>query len=121
MNSLNCNLFAVDEDGHWDDFIFGKGIIVLHSFSLIKREQSEISFHPLVHNWSREQLSECQQQRICEMGSIILACAISWGESSYDYTLRQLIFFPHIKANELNGGQMGLDKKYYDDKYHRFG
>ena len=52
-DSLNCSLLALDKDGHWDDFIFGKGIIVLQSFSLIKREQSaKISFHPLVHNWS---------------------------------------------------------------------
>ena len=54
------------------------------------------------------------------MGSIILTCAISWRQSSYDYALRQLIF-PHIKANELYGDQMKLDKKYYDDKYNNFG
>ena len=54
-----------------------------------------------------------------EMGSIILACAISWRSSSYDYALRRLIF-PHIKANELYEDQMRLDKKYYDDKYNNF-
>ena len=65
-------------------------------------------------------MSKCQQQEMYEMGSIILACAVSWRSSSYDYALRQLIF-PYIKANELYGGQMGLDKKYYDDKYNNFG
>ena len=55
-----------------------------------------------------------------EIGSMVLSCAIPKRLMSYDYALRQLIF-PHIKANELYGGQMGLDKKYYDDKYNNFG
>ena len=122
MNSLNCNLLTLDKDGHWDDFIFEKGIIVLLSFSLMKKEQSTeiLSFHPLVHSWSREQLPKYEQQRMYEMGSIILACAVSWRFTSYDYALRQLIF-PHIKANELYGDEMRLEKKYYDDKYNNFG
>ena len=37
MNSLNCNLLSVDKDGHWDDFNFVRGIVVLLSFSLISR------------------------------------------------------------------------------------
>ena len=53
------------------------------------------------------------------MGGIILCCAISQRLSSYDYGLRRLIF-PHIKANELDGNQMGLTKKYYDDKWNNF-
>ena len=54
INSLNCSLLTVDKNGHWDDYIFGKGISVLLSFSLIRREQSVeiLSFHPLVHSWS---------------------------------------------------------------------
>ena len=54
-----------------------------------------------------------------EMGSIILCCAISQRLSSYDYGLRRLIF-PHIKAHESYGSQMGLTKKYYDDKWNNF-
>ena len=94
MSSLDCNLLTLDKDGHWDDFIFEKGMIVLLSFSLIKKEQSTeiLSFHPLVHSWSREQLPKYEQQRMYEMGSIILACAISQRSLSYDYVLRQLIF-----------------------------
>ena len=121
INSLNCNLLTLDNDGHWDDFIFGKGVIVLLSFSLIKKESAEIlSFHPLVHSWSREQLSLCEQQRMYEIGSMVLSCAIPKRLMSYDYALRQLIF-PHIKANEFYGDQMRLKKKYYDDKYENFG
>jgi tetratricopeptide (TPR) repeat protein len=119
---LDHTLLALDSDGHWDDFIFGKGIAVLLSFSLIKRGQSSemLSLHPLVHCWSREHMSESDQQRIYQMASIILSCAIPRRDKIYDYTLRRLIF-PHIKANELYSSQMRLVKQYYDDKYTNFG
>ena len=118
---LDHTLLAVDNNGHWDEFIFGHGISVLLSFSLMKRDQASemFSVHPLVHCWSREQISKSEQQRMYEMGSIILCCAISRRLSSYDYGLRQLIF-PHIKANESYGNQMSLTKKYYDDKWNNF-
>ena len=118
---LDHTLLALDNDGHWDDFIFGQGIGVLLSFSLMKRGHSSETFsiHPLVHCWSREQMLTTEQQRMYEMGSIILSCAIPCRFASQDYALRQLIF-PHIKANELYGSQMGLIKQYYDDKYMNF-
>ena len=121
MSSLDCTLLALDNNGHWDDFIFGQGIAVLLSFSLIKRDESSeiLSVHPLVHCWSREQISKSEQQRIYEMGSIILCCAISQRLSSYDYGLSRMIF-PHIKASESHGSEMGLTRKYYDDKWNNF-
>jgi tetratricopeptide (TPR) repeat protein len=121
MSLLDRTLLALDNNGHWDEFIFGQGIAVLLSFSLMKRDKSSemLSVHPLVHCWSREQISKSEQQRMYEMGSIILCCAISQGLSSYDYGLRQLIF-QHIKASESYGSQIGLSKKYYDDKWENF-
>ena len=120
MSLLDRTLLALDNNGHWDEFIFGQGIAVLLSFSLIKRDQSGmLSVHPLVHCWSREQISKSEQQRMYEMGSIILCCAVTQRLSSYDYGLRRLIY-PHIKANESHGSQMGLTKKYYDDKWGKF-
>ena len=118
---LDRTLLALDNDGHWDEFIFGQGIAVLLSFSLMKRDQSSemLSVHPLVHCWSREQISKSEQQRMYEIGSIILCCAISQGLSSYDYGLRQLIF-QHIMASESYGNQIGLSKNYYDDKWENF-
>ena len=116
MSSLDRTLLALDTNGHWDEFIFGQGIAVLLSFSLMKRDKSSeiLSIHPLVHCWSREQISKSEQQRMYEMGRIILGCAISQRLSSYDYGLRRLIY-PHIKANESHGSQMGLIMTYYDD------
>ena len=121
MSSLDDTLLALDNNGHWDEFIFGQGIAVLLSFSLMKKNQSSemLSVHPLVHCWSREQMSKSEQQRMYEMGSKILCCAISQRLSSYDYRLRRLIY-PHIKANESHGSQMSLNKKYYDDKWNNF-
>src|SRR6202522_1812749 len=121
ITSLDRTLLALDNDGQWDDFIFGEGIGVLFSFFLIKRQSAEmLSIHPLMHCWCREQMSKYEQQRMCQMGSIILSCAIPWRFSSQDYALRQLIF-PHIKANELHGNKIGVIKQYYDDKCNNFG
>ena len=121
ISSLDRTLLALDNNGHWDEFIFGQGIAVLLSFSLMKKDESSemLSVHPLVHCWSREQISKSEQQKMYEMGSIILCCAISKRQSSYDYELRRMIF-PHIKANESHGSQMGLTKTYYDDKWNNF-
>ena len=121
VNSLDRTLLALDNDGHWDNFIYKQGISVLLSFSLIKRDQSlkMLSVHPLIHCWSREQMSKIKQQKMYEIGTIILSCAISQKLTSYDYRLRQLIF-SHIKANELHGSEMGLTKQYYDDKCNNF-
>ena len=118
---LDHTLLALDSDGQWDDFIFGQGVGVLLSFSLMKRGQSSelLSVHPLVHCWSRERMSKSEQQRICQMGSIILSCAVPWRFTIQDYALRRSIL-PHIKENELYGSQIGLIEQYYDDKYTSF-
>ena len=122
MTLLDRTLLALDNDGQWDEFIFGQGMGVLLSFSLMRREcSSEVfSIHPLVHCWSREQMWKSEQQRMCQMSRIILACAIPLGLTSQDYGLRKLIF-PHIKANELHRMQMGLTRQYHDDEYIKFG
>ena len=54
MSLLDHTLFALDNNGHWDEYIFGQGIAVLLSFSLMKRDKSSemLSVHPLVHCWS---------------------------------------------------------------------
>ena len=41
---LDYTLLSLDNNGHWDEFIFGQGIGVLLSFSLMKREQSQKHF-----------------------------------------------------------------------------
>jgi tetratricopeptide (TPR) repeat protein len=121
ITSLDYTLLVVDNDGQWDEFVFGQGIGVLLSFSLMRKEHSSemLSVHPLVHYWSREQMVKSVQQQMCEMGSTILSCAIPLELTSLDYILRRLIF-PHIKANKLHEIQIRLTRKYYNDKFSNF-
>ena len=121
MTLLDHTLLALDKNGNWDGMIFEEGIGVLLSFSLMRRGQSSqiFSIHPLVHSWSREKMSEYEQQRLCQIGSIILSCAIPWRFSSKDYALRKIIY-PHIMENELHADQIGLIQQYYDDKCSNF-
>ena len=118
---LDYTLLGLDKDGHWDEFIFGQGISVLLSFSLMKIEQLDATFsvHPLVHYWSRERMSKSDQKKMCKIGSSILSCAIPWKFEMKDYKLRRLIF-PHIKANKLHEKQIGFIKQYYDDEWKNF-
>ena len=121
VNLLDHTLLALDNDGYWDGFIFGQGISVLLSFSLIKRDESVdiFSVHPLVHDWSRERMSKSEQQKMCEIGSSILSCSIPWRFETQNYKLRRIVF-PHIKANMLHERQIGLMKQHYDDKWNNF-
>jgi tetratricopeptide (TPR) repeat protein len=121
LDRTHGTLLALHNNGCWDDHIYRQGISVLLSFSLIKRDQLSkmLSVHPLIHCWSRDHMSKTEQQRMYEIGIMILSCAISRGLTSYDYGLRQLIF-SHIKANELYGSEMGLTQQYYDDKCNNF-
>ena len=110
---MDHTLLHLDNDGYWDEYMFGQGISVLLSFSLMRREQSlEIfSVHPLVHYWSRERMSKSDQKKMCQIGSTILSYGISQKFETQDYKLRRLIF-PHIKANNLYERQIGLIKPY---------
>ena len=69
ITSVDHTLLSLGTDGHWDDMIFGEGISVLLSFSLMKRGQSSemLSVHPLVHCWSQEQMLKAEQEKMCEM------------------------------------------------------
>jgi tetratricopeptide (TPR) repeat protein len=118
---LDHTLLALDNDGQWDEFVFGQGISVLLSFSLMRKENSSgmFSVHPLVHSWSQERMTKSEQQKMCQMASTILSCAIPWRFTSQDYALRRLIF-THIKANERHRIQTGLLEQYYDDKLSNF-
>ena len=121
VNLLDRTLLALDNNGHWDDIIYRQGIAVLLNFSLIKRDKSlkMLSVYPLIYCWSQEKMSKTEQQRMYDIGTIILSCAISRRLTPYDCGLRQLIF-SHIKANELHSSEMGLTKQYYDDKWNNF-
>jgi predicted RNA-binding protein Jag len=121
VTSLDYTLLRLDNDGNWDEFIFGQGISVLMSFSLMKREQlfETFSIHPLVQMWRRERMSKFEQKKMCKIGSTILSCAIPWRFDTQNYRLRRMIF-PHIKMVMIHEWQMGHIREYYDDKWVNF-
>ncbi|KAF8165882.1 P-loop containing nucleoside triphosphate hydrolase protein [Crassisporium funariophilum] len=121
ITSLDYRLLPVDQDNKWDAYFFRKGLQVLLSFSLIKKQStSEVfSIHPLVHSWSRDQLDKEEQQRLCRAAFIILSSGISTQKSqSQDYAFESSLYL-HIKANEQYSSEIGLQEKYFDDAYSR--
>ncbi|KAF8165871.1 P-loop containing nucleoside triphosphate hydrolase protein [Crassisporium funariophilum] len=121
ITSLDYRLLPVGQDNKWDAYFFRKGLQVLLSFSLIKKQStSEVfSIHPLVHSWSRDQLDEKEQQRLCRAAFIILSSGISTQKSqSQDYAFESSLYL-HIKANEQYSSEIGLQEKYFDDAYSR--
>src|SRR6202035_824402 len=58
---LNCN-----KSGKWDLLVFRNGIQMLISYSLINKSVTGVySMHPLVHCWSRDRMSQHEQQKQC--------------------------------------------------------
>ena len=64
-------------------------------------------------------MSKSEQQKMCEIGSTILSCAIPKRNEAQHYRLRSIIFL-HIKANKTYKKQIGLIEEYYDDKWSNF-
>ena len=89
VTQLDHTLLGLDNDGNWDEFIFGQGISVLLSFSLMKREQLSKTFSvcPLMQYWSQERMPKSEQQKMCGIGSSILSCAIPWRFKTQNYRL----------------------------------
>jgi hypothetical protein len=88
------------QDGEWDSLFFWEGIQLLLSFSLIKKLGSggEYSIHPLVHCWSRDKMSQLEQQRKGRSARALLSQSITLQYAREDYTFRRFLI-PHIKAN----------------------
>ncbi|KAF8150938.1 hypothetical protein B0H34DRAFT_666298 [Crassisporium funariophilum] len=121
ITMLDHRLLPVKDDYSWDKYFFREGIQVLLSFSLVKRSSSSdvFSIHPLVHCWSRDRMSQPDQQLHCRMANVILSSAIHWRFQTEDYAFRRLLL-PHIKANFEYESQVGLKREYYDDEWTRF-
>ncbi|KAF8156727.1 hypothetical protein B0H34DRAFT_859425 [Crassisporium funariophilum] len=121
ITSLDYRLLPVDDDGYWDELFFNQGLQVLLAFSLIKRDLSSnvFSMHPLVHYWSQDRMSKSEKQQSCQMGRIILSCAISiWSTTEHCAQRHRLV--PHVKVNYQYGTQIGLEQTFKDDEYDKF-
>jgi tetratricopeptide (TPR) repeat protein len=113
---LNCN-----QNGEWDYLFFREGIQMLLSFSLIKRHglQGGYSIHPLVHCWSRDRMSQLEQQRNGSSARVLLSQSITFQFASEDYAFRRIIL-PHIKANTRYADEARAVTTFCDNEYTKF-
>jgi tetratricopeptide (TPR) repeat protein len=86
----------------WDQLTFNRALKVLVDFSLITIDQSRrITIHPLVHEWSRERMSEGARELACDMAISILAFAMvkdypTW--CSHEDQQHRKSMLPHVNA-----------------------
>ncbi len=65
-------------------------VTLLASFSLINRDSDALlSFHPLVHDWCRDRMSEVDQQLTFRRAISLLARSVNWDFKTEDYTFRK--------------------------------
>ncbi|KAK0127802.1 hypothetical protein ONS96_007307 [Cadophora gregata f. sp. sojae] len=83
----------------WDQILWGRAISVLIAFSLISvNESGSISLHPLVHDWSRERLSEDERKAAWETAAMTLAASITRTELTFVEYQQRRKALPHIDA-----------------------
>jgi tetratricopeptide (TPR) repeat protein len=120
---LDRRLLPLHETGTWDNFIFGEGIRVLLSFSLIRRGSSDnvYALHPLVHSWGRDRLILNEKKKCCLMAYITLSCSLRW-DAGQPYEFRRTLV-THVRSNmkyfKSEGNQNLVT--YMDDAYAKFG
>ena len=82
----------------WDEVLIRKSLKLLAGFSLISMDGSDrISMHPLVHEWSRERMSELERTNGWRIAVSTLAMSLCW---RYDLKHKQYrrYLLPHIEA-----------------------
>jgi len=82
----------------WDQILWGRAVSVLVAFSLVSvNDFGSISLHPLVHEWSRERLSENESKDAWETAAMTLAASITRLGTFVDWQRRRKAL-PHIDA-----------------------
>ena len=96
---LDQRLLHLDKAGTWDDVLFGEGIRILPSFSLIRRGPSDkvYAMHPLVHTWGRDRLTLNERKKCSFIAYVTLSCSLRWdADQPYGY---QRTLVTHVRAN----------------------
>ncbi|KIL65149.1 hypothetical protein M378DRAFT_38361, partial [Amanita muscaria Koide BX008] len=98
ISLLDSNTLFLNDDGHWDALQFQAGIKVLLSFSLIRKEGTVYSVHPLIQTWSRDRMPVTDVSDCCQRSRSVLACSVKldYQEDSYNFWAQ---LAPHINAN----------------------
>jgi tetratricopeptide (TPR) repeat protein len=114
-------LFQIDLDGKWDSRVFREGIQTLWSYSLLQRDKGEMTYsiHPLVHLWSRERLSQREQDKTCLVMYAILSASIGYDTSRHDFQYCRRVI-PHLRALRQAMADSNITENYFDDAFTSF-
>ncbi|KAH7370755.1 tetratricopeptide repeat domain protein [Rhexocercosporidium sp. MPI-PUGE-AT-0058] len=94
-------LFNIMPSG-WDGVLWGKAVGLLAAFSLITVENSHrISMHPLVHEWSRDRMSDVERTIVWDTAMVTVARSASHRLEYSDAQQRRRIL-PHIETLMAN-------------------
>ena len=89
----------------WDGVTVGRALALLVAFSLITiGDNGNISMHPLVHEWSRDRMSDAQRRQAWETALVTIGLSVgdgmSMGDGIQDVHGQQQrkVMLPHIDA-----------------------
>ncbi|KAL8996607.1 MAG: hypothetical protein Q9188_006530 [Gyalolechia gomerana] len=98
MISHQLKMLVRQSDQEWDVYPLRVAISLLRSFSLISRDKNDlISVHPLVHSWTRDQMSVSDEDTVWTQTTATIALSIPWTFEIADYRFRRSMM-PHIDA-----------------------
>ncbi|KAG4442234.1 hypothetical protein IFR05_002283 [Cadophora sp. M221] len=86
----------------WDGVLWGKAVGLLAAFSLVTVESSHrISIHPLVHEWSRDRMSDTERIIVWETAMVTIARSAAH-QSAYEDVQQRRRILPHIETLMAN-------------------
>ena len=120
---LDQRLLPLNKAGTWDSLLFGEGIRVLLSFSLIRKAPCDgmYAMHPLVHAWGRDRMTLNEWKKCCFMAYVTLSCSLREDENQPYGFQRALV--THVREN-MEYSRSGSNQNiigYLDDAFAKFG
>ena len=98
MISHQLKMLLRQSDQEWIVYPLRAAISILRAFSLIYHDKNGlISIHPLVHSWTRDQLSASDEDIVWRQTTTTIALSIPLTFETRDYRFRQSMM-PHIDA-----------------------
>ena len=119
VTMLDYNVLSLDKRGEWDKMQFQLGMEILMSFSLIKKNGTMYSTHPLVNSWNRERIAETEINRQISMTKAMLACSVDLNYEIDNYKFCGLLA-PHIRIMFCHAAQLNLGDVHHIDECDRF-
>ncbi|KAL8743440.1 MAG: hypothetical protein Q9190_004209 [Brigantiaea leucoxantha] len=96
--SHQLKMLLCQSDQEYNVYPFRAAISILRAFSLIHRDKNDlISIHPLVHSWTRDQMSASEEDMMWRQATTTIALSILWTFKTTDFQFRRSMM-PHIDA-----------------------